>query len=125
MSAKRERSLGRRPILGAAVGLLLALPAAAWGQGLPSLHSGGDQRESVAITVYNQNFGLVREVREEPRPISTSGWSDIGMKYQFHADLPEYRTEDSGDGSRTKIRVDLDQWPESCGRRRIWCGSDS
>jgi len=64
MSAKRERNHGRQPILSAVVGLLLALPAAAWAQGLPSLQSGGDQRESVAITVYNQNFGLVREVRD-------------------------------------------------------------
>ena len=30
----------------------------------PKKVSGGDQRQEVSITVYNQNFGLVREVRE-------------------------------------------------------------
>ena len=33
-------------------------------QELPIFRSGAEDRESVAITVYNQNFGLVREVRE-------------------------------------------------------------
>jgi hypothetical protein len=33
-------------------------------QGPPGYQSTADQRQSVAITVYNQNFGLVREVRD-------------------------------------------------------------
>jgi len=32
----------------------------------PRVRSSGSDRESVAITVYNQNFGLVREVRSVP-----------------------------------------------------------
>ncbi len=45
--------------------LLLGLwPAVAAGQGVPTLQSGADQRRDVSITVYNQNFGLVREVRD-------------------------------------------------------------
>ncbi|UCF41030.1 MAG: DUF4139 domain-containing protein [Gemmatimonadota bacterium] len=47
------------------LGLLLGLwPVAAVGQDIPTVHSGADQRREVAITVYNQNFGLVREVRD-------------------------------------------------------------
>ena len=41
---------------------LLAFPLDA--QGPPAHQSTADQRQSVAITVYNQNFGLVREVRD-------------------------------------------------------------
>ena len=41
------------------VAYVLALAAAA-----PKKVSGADQRQEVSITVYNQNFGLVREVRE-------------------------------------------------------------
>ena len=48
---------------GAALAALLALlPALVLGQ--DALQSTADQRQSVAITVYNQNFGLVREVRD-------------------------------------------------------------
>jgi hypothetical protein len=64
MSAKREQSIRCRPVLGAVLGMLLGLPAAAGAQDVPTLQSTGQQRESVAITVYNQNFGLVREVRD-------------------------------------------------------------
>ena len=32
----------------------------------PRVYSSGDDRESLSITVYNQNFGLVREVRSIP-----------------------------------------------------------
>jgi hypothetical protein len=47
------------------LGLLLGLwPVAAMGQDIPKMQSGADQRQDVAITVYNQNFGLVREVRD-------------------------------------------------------------
>jgi hypothetical protein len=47
------------------VGLLLGLwPVAAAGQDIPNMQSGADQRQDVTITVYNQNFGLVREVRD-------------------------------------------------------------
>jgi hypothetical protein len=41
---------------------MLAAPAIA--QNPPAHQSTAEQRESVAITVYNQNFGLVREVRD-------------------------------------------------------------
>ena len=34
------------------------------GEDRPTRRSGAEDRESVAITVYNQNFGLVREVRD-------------------------------------------------------------
>ena len=36
------------------------------GEDRPTHRSGAEDRESVAITVYNQNFGLVREVRDIP-----------------------------------------------------------
>ncbi len=43
----------------------MVIPAAAWGQ-IPSrpLQSTAEDRREVTITVYNQNFGLVREVRD-------------------------------------------------------------
>ncbi|MBK8996447.1 MAG: DUF4139 domain-containing protein [Myxococcales bacterium] len=43
------------------LGVLAITPAALAG---PKKVSGSDQRKEVSITVYNQNFGLVREVRE-------------------------------------------------------------
>ena len=47
------------------LGFLLGLwPVAAVGQDVPKMQSGADQRQEVTITVYNQNFGLVREVRD-------------------------------------------------------------
>jgi hypothetical protein len=47
------------------LGLLLGLwPVAAVAQDIPRMQSGADQRQDVTITVYNQNFGLVREVRD-------------------------------------------------------------
>lgn len=50
---------------GALLVLLSAtLTALADAQGPPGYQSTADQRQSVAITVYNQNFGLVREVRD-------------------------------------------------------------
>jgi hypothetical protein len=49
--------LTRRSVLAA---LLLALPASAETKKV----SGADQRKEVSITVYNSNFGLVREVRD-------------------------------------------------------------
>ncbi|MHC4109236.1 MAG: hypothetical protein ACYSTY_14235, partial [Planctomycetota bacterium] len=36
------------------------------GEDRPTYRSGAEDRESVAITIYNQNFGLVREVRDIP-----------------------------------------------------------
>jgi hypothetical protein len=46
-------------------GFLLGLwPLAAVAQDVPKMQSGADQRQEVTITVYNQNFGLVREVRD-------------------------------------------------------------
>lgn len=46
-------------------GLLASLPAGLSGQGpVRPLQSSSADRETVAITVYNQNFGLVREVRD-------------------------------------------------------------
>lgn len=45
----------------AVVALTTPLPVPVAGQEVR--HSSADERESVAITVYNQNFGLVREVR--------------------------------------------------------------
>ncbi len=44
---------------------LASLPSMAWAQGSarPMQSTAGDRRE-VTITVYNQNFGLVREVRD-------------------------------------------------------------
>jgi hypothetical protein len=47
------------------LGFLLGLwPVAAVAQDVPKMQSGADQRQEVTITVYNQNFGLVREVRD-------------------------------------------------------------
>jgi hypothetical protein len=52
-------------MLRAFAGVLVVIPAAAWGQ-VPTrpLQSTADDRREVTITVYNQNFGLVREVRD-------------------------------------------------------------
>ncbi|MDP2323044.1 MAG: DUF4139 domain-containing protein, partial [Gammaproteobacteria bacterium] len=47
------------------VACVLALAAAAPSAlAAPKKVSGADPRQEVSITVYNQNFGLVREVRE-------------------------------------------------------------
>ncbi len=47
--------------------VIVGWPAASLAQqveGEPRLQSGADERREVSITVYNQNFGLVREVRQ-------------------------------------------------------------
>jgi len=44
---------------------------------IPRVRSTRDDRESVAITVYNQNFGLVREVRSLP-----VGVGDVELEYR-------------------------------------------
>jgi hypothetical protein len=49
-------------VIGMALGLVAVLTTVASAQ--QPLQSTAAQRESVAITVYNQNFGLVREVRD-------------------------------------------------------------
>jgi hypothetical protein len=46
------------------MGALAVLAAAPLALAGPKKVSGGEQRKEVSITVYNQNFGLVREVRE-------------------------------------------------------------
>jgi len=82
-------------------------------QAIPTLRSTSEQREAVAITVYNQNFGLVREVRTldltrgrvsleygdvasgiQPetvhiRPIGGSGLQILEQNYQFDLLSPE------------------------------------
>jgi hypothetical protein len=60
------RLRSRRIWQAAVPSLLLALwPVAADGQDATATHqSTAEQRQSVSITVYNQNFGLVREVRD-------------------------------------------------------------
>jgi hypothetical protein len=47
----------------AVTGLIVLCPGLAAGQAVP-LRSSAADRESISITVYNQNFGLVREVRD-------------------------------------------------------------
>ena len=41
----------------------MAVPATGHGQEVPRYHSTADGRESVSVTIYNGNFGLVRETR--------------------------------------------------------------
>jgi hypothetical protein len=49
----------------ATVALVISVcSASVWGQGIPRLQSTSQDRRDVSITVYNQNFGLVREVRD-------------------------------------------------------------
>jgi len=63
----------------ASLGLsFLALPAAALGQASPSATSTEADRKQVSITVYNQNFGVVREVRE----LATLGTGQVALEFR-------------------------------------------
>ena len=67
------------------LGLLLGLwPVASAGQDVPTMQSGADQRQEVAITVYNQNFGLVRERRTLPltRGVVALEYGDVASGIQ-------------------------------------------
>jgi hypothetical protein len=54
------------------------------GEEAPLFRSGAEDRESVAITVYNQDFGLVREVREIPfaRGLLRLEYGDVAASIQ-------------------------------------------
>ncbi len=54
------------------------------GEDRPTHRSGAEDRESVAITVYNQNFGLVREVRDIPltRGLLNLEFGDVASSIQ-------------------------------------------
>ena len=69
------RTLGA-PCHALAAGALVLSPAAMWGQ-VRDFQSTADDRREVAITVYNQNFGLVREVRD-----LAMGRGRIALEYQ-------------------------------------------
>ncbi len=58
---------------------LVVAPAAALGQqdATRTAQSGADQRREVTITVYNQNFGLVREVRD----LTLGGTGRIALEF--------------------------------------------
>jgi hypothetical protein len=58
--------------------LLLAVPAAALGQTNPSATSTEADRKQVSITVYNQNFGVVREVRE----LASLGVGQVALEFR-------------------------------------------
>ncbi len=62
--SRKPRSVTRITTGAMLVLLSATLTARADAQGPPGYQSTADQRRSVAITVYNQNFGLVREVRD-------------------------------------------------------------
>jgi hypothetical protein len=65
MSERTRLSAGapRRALAAAGVALLAAAPPAAGFAQVPTFRSAAAARDAVAVTVYNQNFGLVREVR--------------------------------------------------------------
>ncbi|MCA9737776.1 MAG: hypothetical protein KC645_09150, partial [Gemmatimonadetes bacterium] len=78
-----------RPALvaSAALGLLpfAPVPAPSAGSALPPVvRSSADDRESVTVTVYNQNFGLVREVRTLSLPGGTTPveYADVASQIQ-------------------------------------------
>ncbi len=62
MSSNARNMTWTTQVIGMALGLVAVLTTVASAQ--QPLQSTAAQRESVAITVYNQNFGLVREVRD-------------------------------------------------------------
>jgi hypothetical protein len=60
-----ESGAAARPTVGE-LRLVRAAAAHAAPADTPRYRSGAEDREAIAITVYNQNFGLVREVRDIP-----------------------------------------------------------
>ena len=57
-------TVGGGPVLAAAAWIALFPPALTAQAAVPGHQSTAQDRQSVSITVYNQNFGLVREVRD-------------------------------------------------------------